>query len=282
MKYLFLFLLIISTDPIEIARVNAIKREAEKAFLNKDFTTAIEKYKILKDSFLIDDDKINLNMGHAYTQINDTANARSSYSEASMSTDPKAKSIAYQQLGVLSKNPQTYKESLQYLKSALKADPSNSDARYDYEVVKKLLDQQQKQQQNQDDQNKKDQNKKDQNKEEQEQNEEQNQDQQNQENKENQENKDQQNEQDQQDQQNQEEKENEESKEQKEQSEEQKSEEQKKKEQEMATKKKLEEMNISEEKAKMILEAMRNAEIQYLQQQKRKATEKPKSGKPDW
>jgi len=277
MKYLFLFLLIISTDPIEIARVNAIKREAEKAFLNKDFTTAIEKYKILKDSFLIDDDKINLNMGHAYTQINDTANARSSYSEASMSTDPKAKSIAYQQLGVLSKNPQTYKESLQYLKSALKADPSNSDARYDYEVVKKLLDQQQKQQQNQDDQNKKDQNK-----EEQEQNEEQNQDQQNQENKENQENKDQQNEQDQQDQQNQEEKENEESKEQKEQSEEQKSEEQKKKEQEMATKKKLEEMNISEEKAKMILEAMRNAEIQYLQQQKRKATEKPKSGKPDW
>ncbi len=280
MKYLFLFLLIISTDPIEIARVNAIKREAEKAFLNKDFTTSIEKYKILKDSFLIDDDKINLNMGHAYTQINDTANARSLYSEASMSSDPKTKSIAYQQLGVLSKNPQSYKESLQYLKSALKADPSNSDARYDYEVVKKLLDQQQKQQQNQDDQNKKDQNKEDQ-----EQNEEQNQDQQNQENKENQENqenKDQQNEQDQQDQQNQEEKENEENKEQQEQSEEQKSEEQKKKEQEMATKKKLEEMNISEEKAKMILEAMRNAEIQYLQQQKRKATEKPKSGKPDW
>ena len=41
-------------------------------------------------------------------------------------------------------------------------------------------------------------------------------------------------------------------------------------------------MNISEEKARMILEAMRNNEIQYIQQQRRKATERPKSGKPDW
>ena len=41
-------------------------------------------------------------------------------------------------------------------------------------------------------------------------------------------------------------------------------------------------MNISEEKAKMILEAMKNNEVQYLQQNKRKATQKKKSGKPDW
>ena len=48
------------------------------------------------------------------------------------------------------------------------------------------------------------------------------------------------------------------------------------------TKEKLEEMNISEEKARMLLEAMRQNEIKYLQQQKRKATERPPSGKPDW
>jgi len=45
---------------------------------------------------------------------------------------------------------------------------------------------------------------------------------------------------------------------------------------------KLQEMNISEEKAKMILEAMRNNEIQYFQQMRRKATKKPDAGKPDW
>ena len=41
-------------------------------------------------------------------------------------------------------------------------------------------------------------------------------------------------------------------------------------------------MKISEEKAKMILEAMKNQEIQYLQQNKRKATKPKDRSKPDW
>ena len=45
---------------------------------------------------------------------------------------------------------------------------------------------------------------------------------------------------------------------------------------------KLEELNLTEEKARMILEAMKNNEIQYIQQNKRKATKKPDSSKPDW
>jgi len=49
-----------------------------------------------------------------------------------------------------------------------------------------------------------------------------------------------------------------------------------------STKQKLEEMNISEEKAQMILEALRNKESQYFQQLRKKATKKQDSGKPDW
>lgn len=45
---------------------------------------------------------------------------------------------------------------------------------------------------------------------------------------------------------------------------------------------KLEELNLTEEKARMILEAMKNNEIQYIQQNKRQATKKPDSDKPDW
>jgi hypothetical protein len=41
-------------------------------------------------------------------------------------------------------------------------------------------------------------------------------------------------------------------------------------------------MKISEEKARMILEAMKNQEKQYLQQQKRKATKSRDKNKPDW
>jgi outer membrane biosynthesis protein TonB len=45
---------------------------------------------------------------------------------------------------------------------------------------------------------------------------------------------------------------------------------------------KLKEMKISPEKAQMILEAMRNNEIQYVQQNKRKATKRKDRSKPDW
>jgi len=44
----------------------------------------------------------------------------------------------------------------------------------------------------------------------------------------------------------------------------------------------LKQMKISEEKARMILEAMKNQEVQYLQQNKRKATKPKDRGKPDW
>ncbi|MCE7997182.1 MAG: hypothetical protein HEP71_34800 [Roseivirga sp.] len=45
---------------------------------------------------------------------------------------------------------------------------------------------------------------------------------------------------------------------------------------------KLKEMKISPEKAQMILEAMKNNEIQYVQQNKRKAKKRKDRSKPDW
>ena len=41
-------------------------------------------------------------------------------------------------------------------------------------------------------------------------------------------------------------------------------------------------MKISPEKAKMILEAMKNQEVQYIQQNKKKARTRAKNDKPDW
>ena len=50
----------------------------------------------------------------------------------------------------------------------------------------------------------------------------------------------------------------------------------------MSRSEKLEELNLTEEKARMILEAMKNNEIQYIQQNRRKPTKRPDSNKPDW
>lgn len=266
MKVLILsLLLLISTDPREIAKVNAIKKEAEKAFLNSDFELAIAKYQLL-DSMGVEDDAILLNLAHAQYELSDTASAKTTYQSLLTSSNKKLKSIAYQQLGVMQKDANKLEEALQTLKYSIKADPTNEGARYDFELVKKLLEERKKQEQEQDDQEKEDQEKEDQ----------ENKDQDQQEGEEDENKEEEEGEKKESD----EEKEGEKEEGENEDGEEKEAEEEPTQEEMME--KKLEEMDISPEKAKMILEAMRNNEVQYLQQQKRKATERPKSDKPDW
>lgn len=269
MKLVFAIILaLVITDPREISKVNTLKKEAKEAYLAGDYELALSKYTILSDSLGVDEPAIKLNLAHSHYHLNDTTGAKNRYNQLATSTNNKLKSVALQQLGVMSKDAGKLEVALQQLKSAIKADPTNQDARYNYEVVKKLLEEQQ--QQNQDQQNQDQENKDGEDEQEQ-----QNQDQQEKQEGD-QENKDQKGED--------QEKSDEEKKNEEQQNQEQKEgeEEQQEKSQEQMTKEKLEEMGISEEKARQLLEAMRQSEIKYLQHQKRKPTKRPPSGKPDW
>jgi tetratricopeptide (TPR) repeat protein len=53
-------------------------------------------------------------------------------------------------------------------------------------------------------------------------------------------------------------------------------------EQQQEIKRKLKQINLSEEKAKMILDAMKNSETQYIQQNKKQSLEKKDKNLPDW
>ncbi len=293
------FMLLAFIDINDIATINALKRSAEEAFLNKNYEQAASDYSMLLDSLQVVDDRALLNLGHAYFQLNDSSNARSAYQQLAITNDRELKSIAYQQLGMLNSSPEQLEKSLHFFKEAVRADPANEEARYNYELVKKKLeDQEQNQDQNQDQKNQDNQEKQDQeNKDEQQQNDQQQEQQQQDQEQQDQENsdeqqQDQQQQEQQQDQQNSEEQQQQNQEQQEgeqEQSEEQQpqegeeQEQQNQEEQPMPTpSEKLEEMNLSEEKARMILEAMRNSEVQYLQQMKKKATKKADSKKPDW
>jgi len=264
-----------------------IKSQAKKAYLSGDMKTAIEKYKILRDSLGVKEEEIGLNLGHAFFTTNDTTNAYNSYQPLLASHDQKIKSLANQQMGIIANRQGKYEEALNYFKQAMKAEPANEQARYDYEMVKKKLEEQKKQQQKDQNQDKKDDQKKDQNKDQKDQQKKDSKDQKDKQDKKETQPKEKQDQQ-KKDQQNKEQKEKEQKeKEQKEKQ--QKEQQQDKKEQKEDQKKpdpslqdKLKDMKISEEKAKMILEAMKNQEVQYLQQNKRKASKPKEKGKPDW
>jgi Ca-activated chloride channel family protein len=284
MKWLVIpsiLLALLGVDPKLISKINSAKSEAKKAFLANDYLVAASKYRYLIDSLGVKEDEVLLNLAHCYFNLNDTSNAVTSYQKllTGPNTDKMLRSNAYQQLGVINNRQGKLEEALSNFKEALKTDPTNEDARYDYEMVKKKLEEKKKQEEQQ----KKDQNKENQDKKNEEQNKDQQQkDKQNQEkNKQDQQKKDQQQKEQEQKEQSEKDKAEQQKKEQ-EQKEQQEKEDQKKKKDNNFNPDKMKDMKITEEKAKMILEAMKAQEKQYLQQQKRKAEKPRDKGKPDW
>jgi Ca-activated chloride channel family protein len=264
---LFLTLLI---DPTKIGKINTLKAEAKDAYIKGDFKTAIQKYRYLIDSLQVKEDEVLLNLANAYYQLNDTTNAINEYQSITQSNKKQLTSKAQQQLGVINNKQGKFEEALNHFKQAIKSDPANEDARYNYEMLKKKLEEKKKQEQQKQNQNKEDQ------KEEQEKKEDQQKDDQQ---KEQDKNKEQQ--QKDQQQKDQEKKDSEEQKKDQ-QKQEQEKEEQEQQKEAPPVSEKLKQMQISEQQAKKLLEAMRIQEVQYLQQNKRKATKPKDRGKPDW
>ena len=319
--FTLLLLFAITTDPVtRIAKVNRLKKEAKKAMEAQNYRKAIQHYTALIDSLAVDDDNLKMNLANAAYNLSygledrqflneagkpatnnpvaaDTATAaggtkstelkfatiaENKYLELVNSDDKTIASGAYNQRGIIAyiqsekekggNKEGLFGQSLAHFKNALRKNSANEAARYNYELLKKMKreQEQQKNQKNQD--QKQDQEKQDPKKQKQK-------EQQQKEDQKKQEQKKQQQEQEQK-----EEKQGQKKEEQKPEGAE-KTEEQKEKEKQEKLKKfleKLREMKISREKAEMILEAMKNNEIQYVQQNKRKAKKKKDHSKPDW
>lgn len=251
----------------KIAESNRLKKEAAQAVSNENYKQAINCYRALIDTLGVDDEQVLMNMANALYYHNDTASARQYYSKLALAEAKDIRSQAYNQLGVLSKQSQKLEESLLSFKNALLADPTNEEARYNYELVKKLKQQQEQQQQQQNNQQNDQQNK--------------TQDQQQSESDEEQQEQEQ-------EKQEQEQQKNNSEQQPQEQDEQEQQEQQENEEQELqenpppSLEEKLSEMDMSIENARMILEAMRNNEIQYIQQNVRKPTKPRDRNKPDW
>ena len=97
MKYLLLTIwLLIGTDNTltRIARINELKKQAQEAFLKKDFVTAAEKYKFLIDSMNVKEDQVWLNLAHANYELKDSTQAKNGYLQLTSSTNHQIKSLA--------------------------------------------------------------------------------------------------------------------------------------------------------------------------------------------
>lgn len=147
MKYLVIAILAIGvmTDPLKIGKINRAKSEIQEAYNTANYKEVIKKCRYLIDTLEVADDDVMLNLANAYHLSKDTAQAPALYETLSISSNGPVRSKARQQLGVIAYKKGNMHVALAHFKQAIKADPQNIDARYDYEMLKRKLDEQKRQ-----------------------------------------------------------------------------------------------------------------------------------------
>lgn len=122
----------------KISITNSLKTKAEHSFLSKDYITSSFLYDSLIHHYNIHDQSIRLNLAHSYFKLENRKKAIEQYKILTNSEDSEISSVAFQQLGLLSAMKGKPDEAIAYFKKALKINDKNEKARYNLELMIKL------------------------------------------------------------------------------------------------------------------------------------------------
>ncbi|OKL40041.1 tetratricopeptide repeat protein [Pontibacter flavimaris] len=122
-----------------ITRINQHAEEAATAYHRKDYIEAIASYNFLLDDLEVDDDQLRLNLAHSYYQAGLLQQATAAYQYLADHPTPHLRALAHLQLGNIHTKQKKYKRALSLYKLALVAEPGNDAARYNFELLKKFL-----------------------------------------------------------------------------------------------------------------------------------------------
>ena len=121
-------------------------------YKNKKFDEAKSYYEQIL-AVRENDAAASLGLGASQYQLGDIPNAAKSFEEALKSKDTNIQDRAYYNLGNSLYSQQKMEESIAYYRKALELNPNDNDAKFNYELAKYIVQQQQEQnQQNQEDQ----------------------------------------------------------------------------------------------------------------------------------
>ncbi|ARS36061.1 tetratricopeptide repeat protein [Pontibacter actiniarum] len=143
MKAAFLAVLLLSLFSggiTAISRINASAKEAAAAYARKDYIEAIASYKYLVEDLGVQDDQLRLNLAHSYYQAGLYPQAMGMYQLLADHPTQHLRALAHLQLGNINTKQRKYKRALALYRQALVAEPGNDAARYNYELLKKYLE----------------------------------------------------------------------------------------------------------------------------------------------
>ena len=137
---LHLIFWVVNHGPIDRPRrVNATVARAEEALGRNDYASVSRELRYLVDSLRVAEPAARLDLAHSLYQAKDTLQARQQYQRLDSVSNAAVSSVALHQLGVLTGNRQQTEQALAYFKQALRKEPGNEEARFNFELLKKRL-----------------------------------------------------------------------------------------------------------------------------------------------
>ena len=135
----FLFLHVFSNPWFYFNRIqesNILKIKASQAYQTHFYSEAIGYYSELLQTYEPNSDDIKLNLAHSYYKAQGYGEAAKIYTELSLGADPSIRSTALCQLGIIQHRNKRYKLALFYFKEAIRINPENKTAVFNYEFLK--------------------------------------------------------------------------------------------------------------------------------------------------
>lgn len=126
----------------KIEDANTLKIKAAEAYKTHYYSEAINYYDKLLTEYEPNSDPIKLNLAHSHYKAQSYDAAAKIYTELSLSSNQLIRSTALCQLGVIQHRTKRYKLAIYYFKEALRVNPNNNAAAYNYELLKLTLQKQ--------------------------------------------------------------------------------------------------------------------------------------------
>ncbi|NJL14545.1 MAG: hypothetical protein HC913_17115 [Microscillaceae bacterium] len=138
MGFILIFWLI--ANPVTyIATLNHTQRQAQRAFQAKKYAQALRQYEYLVEELHLEQGPVLLNLAHCYFVQKKADRAHYYYQKALLKTTPKWQSIILTQLGYLAILNREFTQARQHFQQALLSNSANETARYNLELLLKQI-----------------------------------------------------------------------------------------------------------------------------------------------
>ncbi|MCP2043955.1 aerotolerance protein [Pontibacter sp. HSC-36F09] len=135
-----LFIEFLSGGLRSISLMNEHADLAAAAYKRGNYIEAVASYEYLLEDLDVQDDQVRLNLGHAYFRIGELQKAQQQYTLLANHATRHIKAVSLLQLGAISAQSKKYKQALSYFRQTLIVEPGNEAARYNFELIQKLLE----------------------------------------------------------------------------------------------------------------------------------------------